>query len=82
MTLVDGKYSIDFDDLESRMSDETKTLILCNPQNPTGNCWSAEDLMTLGEMCLRHGVVLLADEIHCDFTTKGQKYIPFASLPN
>ncbi len=82
MTLVDGKYSIDFDDLESRISDETKTMILCNPQNPTGNCWSAEDLMTLGEMCLRHGVVVLADEIHCDFTTEGQKYTPFASLPN
>ena len=82
MTLADGRYSIDFDDLESRMSDETKTFILCNPQNPTGNCWSAEDLMTLGEMCLRHGVVVLADEIHCDFVTKGQKYTPFASLPN
>ena len=82
MTLVDGRYSIDFDDLKSRISDETKTLILCNPQNPTGNCWSAEDLMTLGEMCLRHGVVVLADEIHCDFTTKGQTYTPFASLPN
>ena len=38
--------------------------------------------MTLGEMCLRHGVVVLADEIHCDFTTKGQTYTPFASLPN
>ena len=82
MTLVDGRYSIDFDDLESRMSNETRTFILCNPQNPTGNCWSAEDLMTLGEMCLRHGVVVLADEIHCDFVTKGQTYTPFASLPN
>ncbi len=82
MTWADGRYSIDFDDLESRFSDETKTFILCNPQNPTGNCWSAEDMMTLGEMCLRHGVVVLADEIHCDFVTKGQRYTPFASLPN
>ncbi len=82
MTLVDGRYSIDFDDLESRISEETRTMILCNPQNPTGNCWSAEDLMTLGEMCLRRGVVVLADEIHCDFTMRGQTYTPFASLPN
>ncbi len=82
MTLVDGRYSVDFDDLESRMGDDTKTLILCNPQNPTGNCWSPEDMMRIGEMCLRHGVVVLSDEIHCDFVTKGQKYTPFASLPD
>ena len=82
MILVDGAYSIDFDDLEARISDETKTLILCNPQNPTGNCWSAQDLMRLGELCLRRGVVVLADEIHCDFIMKGQTYTPFASLPN
>jgi len=82
MKLVNGRYSIDFDDLERRISHDTNTLILCNPQNPTGNCWSAEDLTRLGEMCLRRRVVVLADEIHCDFVTKGQKYTPFASLPN
>jgi cystathionine beta-lyase len=82
MKLVDGRYSIDFEDLASRISHDTNTLILCNPQNPTGNCWSAEDLMRLGELCLRRRVVVLADEIHCDFVTKGQKYTPFASLPD
>src|SRR5207244_1398656 len=49
---------------------------------PTGNCWSPEDLMRLGEICLRRRVVVLADEIHCDFVNKGAKYTPFASLPN
>jgi cysteine-S-conjugate beta-lyase len=82
LKLVDGRYSIDFDDFERRISNDTNTFILCNPQNPTGNCWSPEDLMRLGEICLRRRVVVLADEIHCDWVTKGNKYTPFASLPN
>jgi cystathionine beta-lyase len=82
MKLVNGRYEIDFDDFESRISHDTHTFILCNPQNPTGNCWSAEDLTRLGEICLRRRVIVLADEIHCDFVMKGQKYTPFASLPN
>jgi cystathionine beta-lyase len=82
MKLVNGQYSVDFEDLESRISHDTNVLILCNPQNPTGNCWSREDLMRIGEICLRRRVVVLADEIHCDFVMKGQKYTPFASLPD
>ena len=82
MKLVDGRYSIDFDDFERRIDHDTNTFILCNPQNPTGNCWSPEDLTRLGEICLRRRVVVLADEIHCDFVNKAQKYTPFASLPN
>jgi cysteine-S-conjugate beta-lyase len=82
MKLVNGRYSIDFDDFERRISHDTNTFILCNPQNPTGNCWTAEELTRLGEICLRRRVVVLADEIHCDFVTKGQKYTPFSSLPN
>lgn len=81
MTVVDGRYSIDFDDFEQRVQ-RVNAFILCNPQNPTGNCWSPEDLMRLGEICLEHRVPVLADEIHCDFVMKGQKYTPFASLPN
>ncbi len=82
MKLVDGRYSIDFDDFESRITPDVRSFILCNPQNPTGNCWSPEDLTRLGEICLKHNVVVLADEIHCDFVAKGAKYTPFASLPN
>jgi cystathionine beta-lyase len=82
MQVDNGRYSIDFDDFERRISHDTHVFVLCNPQNPTGNCWSAEDLMKLGEICLERRVVVLADEIHCDFVTKGQKYTPFASLPN
>jgi cysteine-S-conjugate beta-lyase len=82
MKVVDGRYQIDFDDFERRISNDTNTFILCNPQNPTGNCWSPEDLTRFGEICLKRRVVVLADEIHCDFVTKGNKYTPFASLPN
>jgi cystathionine beta-lyase len=82
MKLVNGRYSMDFEDLERRISHDTHALILCNPQNPTGNCWSRDDLTTLGEICLKRRVVVLADEIHCDFVTKGNTYTPFCSLAN
>jgi len=82
MKLVNGRYSIDFDDLARRIDAETNVLILCNPQNPTGNCWSPEDMMRIGKLCLERRVVVLSDEIHCDFVTEGQKYTPFASLPD
>ena len=82
LIIDNGVHRLDFDDLESRISQETDALILCNPQNPTGNCWSPEDLMRLGQLCLERRVVVLADEIHCDFVTKGQKYTPFATLPD
>ncbi|HKB12553.1 MAG TPA: aminotransferase class I/II-fold pyridoxal phosphate-dependent enzyme [Vicinamibacterales bacterium] len=82
MRLVNGRYSIDFDEFERHISGDTNAYILCNPQNPTGNTWSQEDLMKLGEVCLKHRVVVLPDEIHCDFVQKGQKYTPFATLPD
>jgi cystathionine beta-lyase len=82
MKLVNGRYSIDFEDLERHISHDTNTLILCNPHNPTGNCWSPEDLTRVGEICTRRRVLVLADEIHCDFVTKGNKYTPFSTLAN
>jgi cystathionine beta-lyase len=82
LKFVNGKFQMDFDDFERRISYDTHTFILCNPQNPTGNCWSPEDLLRIGEICLKHRVIVLADEIHCDWVGKGQKYTPFASLPN
>ena len=82
LKLVNGRYAMDFEELERHISDDTKTLIFCNPQNPTGNCWSPQDMTTLGELCLKRGVVLLVDEIHCDLITKGNKYTPFCTLEN
>jgi cystathionine beta-lyase len=80
LKLVNGRYSMDFEDLERRIDHDTNSLILCNPQNPTGTCWTRQDLRTLGEICTRRRVVVLADEIHCDFVTKGNTYTPYASL--
>jgi len=77
-----GVYEVDWDDFESRMTPDTAAILLCNLQNPTGNCWSQDDLMRIGELCLENQVTVLADEIHCDFVMKGQKYVPFASLPD
>ena len=81
MHVVNGRYEIDWDDFERRAT-RVNAFLLCNPQNPTGNCWSEADLLRMGEICLRNRVVVLADEIHCDFVTAGNKYTPFASLPD
>ena len=80
LRLVDGRYAIDFDDFERRIDHDVHAFILCNPQNPTGNVWSREDLTRLGEICTRRRVVVLADEIHCDFVTAGNTYTPYATL--
>ena len=82
MIFENGRYSVDWDDLEARMTPDTHSMLLCNPQNPTGNVWSEDDLLRIGELCLKHQVVVLADEIHADFVRAGVKYTPFASLPD
>lgn len=77
----DGTYSIDFDDLEKNASDpQVKLLLLCNPHNPAGRVWTKEELTCIGEICLRHDVFVVADEIHCELVYPGHTYIPFASL--
>ena len=80
LTLVNGRYAMDFDDLERRIDHDTHALILCNPQNPTGNVWSREDLMRLGDICTRRRVVVCSDEIHCDFVSRANTYTPYATL--
>ncbi|MEW6322514.1 MAG: aminotransferase class I/II-fold pyridoxal phosphate-dependent enzyme [Acidobacteriota bacterium] len=82
LRFANGRFDMDFDDFERRIGPDTYAFILCNPQNPTGNVWSEADLLRIGEICLKRRVLVLADEIHCDFVTKGQKYTPFASLPD
>ncbi|HAT54070.1 MAG TPA: plastocyanin [Lactobacillus sp.] len=77
-----GKYHIDFDDLEVKLADPLTTLmILCNPANPVGQVWSRETLQQIGELCLKHHVLVLSDEIHCDIVTDPNvQYTPFASI--
>ena len=80
MNYVNGQYEIDWDDLERRMTPDTKVTILCNPHNPVGRVWSKAELTRYGELCLKHKIVVLSDEIHCDFVNKGNKYTPFSTL--
>lgn len=71
-----GEYKIDFDDLDEKLS-KVKLMILCNPHNPIGKIWSSEDLARIGDLCKKHNVILISDEIHCDLTDPGIKYNPF-----
>lgn len=77
----EGAYRIDFDDLEKKLAHPLTTLlILCNPHNPVGKVWSREDLDRIGQLCARHHVTVVSDEIHCDLTEPGIGYVPFASV--
>ncbi len=82
MKFTNGRYEIDWEDFERRMTPDVKVSILCNPQNPVGRAWTKEELTKYGELCLKHKIIVLSDEIHCDFISKGQKYTPFSSLDN
>ncbi len=75
-------YSVDWDDLEKKMSNPLTTLmILCNPHNPTGYVWSRDELMRIIKLAQKHGVVVISDEIHGDLVLKGPDYTPTFSLP-
>ena len=81
LILDEGRYEMDFEGLEQLASDpKNKMLFLCNPHNPIGRVWSRNNLMQLGDICRRNGVIVVADEIHGDITFSGHKYTPFASL--
>lgn len=76
-----SRYRIDLDDLEEKLSDPQTTLfILCNPHNPVGKIWERETLERIGDLCSKHHVLVLSDEIHCDITEPGWEYTPFASV--
>lgn len=76
-----GGYRADFDDLERKLADkETTLMILCNPHNPVGKIWSREELAIVGDLCEKYSVTVISDEIHCDITEPGVRYVPFASV--
>lgn len=76
-------YEMDFDALERCAADpRTKVMLLCNPHNPAGRVWTPDELTRLGNICLRNGVTVVSDEIHCELVYQGFRYTPFASLSN
>ncbi|TYR35983.1 pyridoxal phosphate-dependent aminotransferase [Sphingobacterium phlebotomi] len=76
-----GNYQIDFEDLEQKAADPAvKLLLFSNPHNPAGRVWTKEELQQIGEICIRHGVVVLSDEIHSDLVYDDFTHVPFTSL--
>lgn len=71
-------YEMDFDDLERKASrPDVRLLLLCNPHNPAGRAWRFDELVRVAEICRRHGVRVVSDEIHCELTMPGVRYVPF-----
>lgn len=76
-----GTYHIDYQDLEEKLSrTDVKMFILCNPHNPIGMMWEKDDLIKIGNLCLKYNVLVISDEIHCDFVDPGLNYIPFSAI--
>lgn len=89
LKLTRGHYDIDYADLESKFPDNKgahpfpnriRAMILCNPHNPVGRVWNRDELVQVGETVIRHGAVMISDEIHCEILFKGYRHIPFASI--
>ena len=74
-------YVVDWDDFERKCADSrVRIFLLCNPHNPAGRVWKKEELQRMGEICQKHDVFVISDEIHCELVMPGNEYTPFASL--
>lgn len=74
-------FTIDWDSFEQACADpKTRIFLLCNPHNPAGRVWTRDELQRMGEICFRHNVFVISDEIHCEFVAPGYQYTPFSSL--
>lgn len=81
LVLKDGHYEMDLEELEQKVLDEhVKLMILGNPHNPVGRVWTREELTSLADICLRHHVYVISDEIHGDFVWQGHEQTPYASI--
>jgi cystathionine beta-lyase len=77
---TDGRYSMDLDHLQSIITPRTKLLMLSSPHNPSGRVWTKNELLALGEICLKNNIIIASDEIHSDLVYPGYKHYPIASL--
>jgi cystathionine beta-lyase len=81
LRLHNDHYEIDFSDFENKIKrNKVKIFLLCNPHNPVGRVFKEDELRRMGEICVRHGVIVVSDEIHCDLVYPGHKHVVFASL--
>lgn len=77
----EGRYKIDLDDFERQIAENNvKLFIMCSPHNPVGRVWTKEELCAMGDICVRHGVYIVSDEIHADFIYPGYRHLVFAGL--
>lgn len=75
-----GYYTMDFDDLEKKITDKTKALLLCNPHNPSGRVWREEELKRLVQICAKHNICIISDDIHSDIVAKDCKHTMIAPI--
>jgi cysteine-S-conjugate beta-lyase len=80
LTENNGKWEMDFDNLEASISRDTRMIIISNPQNPIGRAWTRAELERLANICLKNNILILSDEIHCDLVLPGFSHTPLASL--
>ena len=81
LALVNGHYEIDFADLEQKLANpKVKLMFLCSPHNPVGRVWTKEELLKVGDLCLKYNVITVSDEIHSDFVWDDNAHTPFATL--
>jgi len=80
MRLANGRYEMDYEHLQKIVDEKTKLLILCSPHNPVGRVWKKDELLRLARICIEHGVLIIADEIHSDIIMKGHTHTPMATL--
>ncbi len=77
----DGKYHIDFTDFEEKIiKNQVKLFLLCNPHNPVGRVWTRDELVRIGDICVKHNVLIVSDEIHADFIYPGHEHLVLANL--
>lgn len=80
LKLVNGRYEMDYEDFEEKAKIGIKMFFLCNPHNPVGTVWTKDELIKIGDICLRYGIQVISDEIHCELVYGDNKYTPFASI--
>ena len=78
---VGDSFEVDWEDFETKCADEKTTVfLLCNPHNPCGRVWTSKELALMNDICLRHGVKVVSDEIHCELVMPGYRFQPFAAV--